>query len=363
MKTKSVVFDLGLLEDFRKEKKLQPFRVKQILHEVFQNQQVVFAEMTTLSKSLREDLEERFNVISLDCETTLEDLETTKFGFKTRDGYMTETVLMYHWNKQEDNEKKLNRITICVSCQIGCPVGCSFCVTGKLWIVRNLRWDEIVSQILYANNFIKKKFGKKEDWTWNKIRNVVYMWMGEPLLNYENVVKSLDFLLDQNKFSLSRRHITISTCGIISGIEKLIEDNISVKLAVSLHAPNQKLREELIPMANTNKLSDLMKVLDKYIEATNNRIFYEYIMIRGITDGFELAEELAKLLRWQLAHLNLIPYNENPAIDYYQESDIKQIREFKKKLENRGVTVTIRDSLWRDVKSACGQLGYDEVAK
>ena len=133
MKTKSVIFDLKILEKFRKEKKLQPFRVKQILHEVFQNQNIDFAEMTSLSKSLRADLDEKIAVISLDCETTLENHETTKFGFKTCDGYMIETVLMFHWNKIVDiSKKKLNRITICVSSQIGCPVGCSFCMTGKM---------------------------------------------------------------------------------------------------------------------------------------------------------------------------------------------------------------------------------------
>ena len=234
-------------------------------------------------------------------------------------------------------------------------MNCLFCVTGKMGIIRNLSWEEMISQVLYANNYIKKRFGKKEDGTLYSVRNVVFMGMGEPLLNYDNVKKSVELMLSQQGLSLSRRHITISTCGIIPGIYKLIEDNIPVKLAISLHAPNQTLRNQLMPIAKTYPLDQLMKAIDDYVVATDNRIFYEYIMIKNMTDSPELAYELADLLRGKLAHVNLIPYNENPAIAL-EETEEKQIWKFKEILEKRGVTVTVRDSLGRDAKGACGQL-------
>lgn len=239
-------------------------------------------------------------------------------------------------------------------------MNCLFCVTGKMGIIRNLTREEMVSQVLYANNYIKKRFGKKEDGTLHSVRNVVFMGMGEPLLNYDNVKKSVELMLSQQGLSLSRRHITISTCGIIPGIYKLIEDNIPVKLAISLHAPNQELRNQLMPIAKTYPLDELMHAIDDYVAATDNRIFYEYIMIKDKTDSPDLAYELADLLRGKLAHVNLIPYNENPAIALEETSE-KQIWKFKEILEKRGVTVTVRDSLGRDAKGACGQLGYEKI--
>jgi 23S rRNA (adenine2503-C2)-methyltransferase len=235
----------------------------------------------------------------------------------------------------------LNRITLCVSSQIGCPINCVFCVTGKLGIKRDLTREEIISQLLFANNLIKKKFGKKDDQTLRAVRNVVFMGMGEPLLNYQNVKKSIEIMLAQaGGLSLGKRHITISTAGIIPGIEQLIKDDIPVKLAISLHAPNQKLREELMPIAKVYTLDKLMKTIDDYVKVSDNRIFYEYIMIKNKTDKPELATQLADLLHGRpvrhggLAHVNLIPYNMNPAIKL-EESDEKTIRAFKEILENK----------------------------
>ncbi len=188
------------------------------------------------------------------------------------------------------------------------------------------------------------------------------MGMWEPLLNYENVKKSIEIMLGQADWlSLSRRHITISTAGIIPWIKQLIVDKIPVKLAISLHAPNQQLRDSIMPVAKSYPLDQLIKTIDEYVRSSDNRIFYEYIMIKNITDKPELAEQLARLLRWKLAHINLIPYNRNPAIRL-EESDQKTIRKFKEILEGLGMTVTIRDSLGRDLKGACGQLGYEKVS-
>ncbi|HOQ78946.1 MAG TPA: 23S rRNA (adenine(2503)-C(2))-methyltransferase RlmN [Candidatus Absconditabacterales bacterium] len=353
-----VIFDEDILLKYAKEHKIQPFRVKQIFYELFKNQNIDWDSMTTLSKDMRKELSNKFDILNLTIDKVLEDEQTTKFSFKTLDGYFIEAVLMYHWSKHVKG--KLNRITLCLSSQVGCPMGCAFCVTGKMGLKRNLTWQEIISQVLYVNNYIKNKFGKKEDGTLRAVRNIVFMGMGEPLLNYDNLKKTIEILLQRERFSLSQRHITISTVGVIDGIKKLIQDKIGVGLAVSLHAPIQNLRETIVPSARVHQIPELMEVLNDYIKATNNRIFYEYIMIKGVTDGEANAKALVKLLKGQLCHVNLIPYNENPLVDF-QETSIKEIQNFKQILEDGGLTVTIRDSMGREVKSACGQLGYSSV--
>ena len=335
--------------------------------------------MTTLSKDLREDLDKEFSVVTLKVDKILEDETSTKIWFQTHDGFMIEAVILYHRHKEVEgrkyNEKgnippstshlprELSRITLCVSSQVWCPMGCLFCVTGKLGFKRNLTRDEMISQIFYANNYIKNKFGKQEDGSLYGVRNVVFMGMGEPLLNYENVKKAIEIMLRQEAgFSLSRRHITISTAGIIPWIRQLIKDEIPVKLAISLHAPNQALRDKLMPIAKAYPLEALNKALSEYVKASDNRIFYEYIMIKNVTDKPELAKELVTMLRKKLAHVNLIPYNTNPAINLI-ESDTAAIQSFKKILEEGGLTVTVRDSLGRSMKWACGQLGYEKLVK
>ncbi len=364
--TKSFILDAGKIQEFTKEHKLQPFRIKQLYQEIFKNQNINFADMTTISKELREDLDKQFSVTTLKVDQIIEDRNTTKIWFETHDGFMIEAVILYH--RQDDkyiknNSPKLNRITLCVSSQVGCPMWCIFCVTWKLGIKRNLGRDEIISQLLFANNHIKKKFGKQEDWTLYGVRNVVFMGMGEPLLNYDNTKKSIEVMLRQEAgFSLSKRHVTISTSGIIPWINQLIKDDIPVQLAISLHAPNQELRDKLMPVAKAYPLAELMKTIDTYVKKFDNRIFYEYIMIKNITDKPELARQLVTLLKHRLAHVNLIPYNNNPAIEL-KESDEATMQAFKKILEEGGITVTIRDSLGRKMKWACGQLGYEKLTQ
>lgn len=362
---KALLRDEIEVNKFAQEIKLQPFKVKQIFFEIFKNQNIEIDQMTTLSKDLREELKTKFDPLSIKMKDMVEDWQTTKFAFETHDWKIIESVIIYHRQKEQhvkDNKAKLNRITLCISSQVWCPMWCSFCVTGKLWFTRNLTRDEIISQILYANNYIKNKFGKKEDWTLFGVRNVVFMWMWEPLANYDNVKKSIEIMLAQDRLSLGRRHITISTVWVVKWIQRMIDDELTVKLAISLHAPNQKLREEIIPVAKWTELGDLMKVIKDYIKATDNRIFYEYIMIKDLTDKPELAMELSKLVKWQLSHINLIPYNENPAMKYFHESPEWNIRKFKEILEKEWVTVTIRDSMWREAKGACGQLGWEKVS-
>ena len=362
---KPALFNEGKLNEWAKERKLQPFKVKQIFFEMYKNQNIERDAMTTLSKDLKSELQKDFVPLAIELVETVEAEDTTKFAFKTKDWNLIEAILMYHWQNEKyvkGNQPKLNRITLCISSQVGCAMKCIFCVTGKLWFKKDLTREEIISQILFANAYVKKRFGKKEDGSNYAVRNVVFMGMGEPLLNYDNMRKSLEIMLAQDRLSLSRRHITISTCGIVPWIDKLIEDKVAVKLAVSLHSPDQELRNQIMPIAKAYPLDQLMEAIDRYVKATDNRIFYEYIMIKDMTDKPELAHGLVKLLKNRLAHLNLIPYNENPAIDL-QESERKTIMKFKDILEAGGITVTVRDSMWREAKWACGQLGYEKVKK
>lgn len=377
------LFDKEYLETYLKEKWIPGFRKKQILHGIFGEHVLDINDITTLSKDLRNTLSEDFHINNFTLEDIVEWPESTKFLFKLPDGKMIETVLMYHWHEKasfKNRQRKilrswtkpkitpethtLNRITICISSQVGCAVGCIFCVTGKLWFKKNLDRSDMIMQIQYANNYIAKKFGKKEDGTRWKVRNVVFMGMGEPMLNYDNMKKSIEYMLDQQALWLSKRHVTISTSGVASAIQQLVDDGVDVRLALSLHAPNQELRKELIPMiAKRRPLEELMTTIDTYVDATWNRLFYEYIMIKDKTDTEEIGHQLGKLLRNRPAHVNLIPYNENPAMPDLVTSDFDVILAFKKTVEKHWVTVTVRDTLWRDVKGACGQLGYEKVKK
>ena len=363
------ILDKEKLEEFRQKEKLQPFRIKQIYQNIFKNSIIDFDEMTDLPKDLREKLKENFYIVSLEATEVLEWEETTKIAFKKKSNWKNlkidtfETVLMFHKNRitgSNQDTTKINRITICVSSQIWCAVWCKFCVTWKLWFIDNLSYNEIIEQLLWSNNYIKKKFWKKEDKTWFKIRNVVFMWMWEPFLNYENVKKAIQIMKDQNALSLSKRHITISTSWIVPWIKKMLEDNLDVMLAISLHSANAKTREEIMPITERYSLDELIKTLDEYVEKTKNRVFYEYIMIKDLTDTIEQAKYLANLLKHRSAHVNLISYNENPVVDY-KTPPVKNILKFKKYLEEHGITVTTRDIMWREIKWACGQLGYEKV--
>jgi len=354
------ILDTKKLEEFRQKHKLQPFRIKQIYHNIFKNSIIDFDDMTDLSKDLRQKLKDEFYIVSLQPVKIQETNDTTKIAFKNKDWHIFETVLMYHYHEKENWEKKLNRITICLSSQIWCAVGCKFCVTWKLGFISNLTDKEILEQILWANNYVKNKFWRKEDKTWYKVRNVVFMGMWEPMLNYDNVKNSILNMLDQKKLSLSKRHITISTSGIVPWIRQMIDDNLDVMLAISLHSANPKTREEIMPITQRYNLDELMKILDEYVEKTWNRVFYEYIMIRDLTDTIQQAKYLVNLLKWRLAHVNLIPYNENPVVDYKTPS-LERILKFKKYLEDNGITATIRTTMWEEIKWACGQLGYEKV--
>jgi 23S rRNA (adenine2503-C2)-methyltransferase len=391
MSQKYSFFDPVALENFRKEHKLEPYRIKQITDAIFKQSIIDFQEMTILSKEMRDLFDAHFEIISLKVSKLVEDDETSKFLFETSTGEILETVLMYHyhdnskklfanneklqhkkmniphqtdeWTNDDDEWQELNRMTLCVSSQVWCAVGCIFCVTGKMWLKKNLHRTEILSQVLYVNNFIRSKLGKKEDNTLHKIRNVVFMGMGEPLMNYPAVRETIWYLTDTKYLWLSRKRVTLSTSGILKPLLEFIDDGLPVSLAFSLHAPTQELREQLIPiMAKVNPLDKLMAALDSYTKKTGNKIFYEYVMIKDRNDMKEVAHEMGKLLQHRDAHLNLIPYNQNPMIEL-EESTPERIKKFKDIVESYKVKVTVRENRGRKANSACGQLGWEKVTE
>ncbi len=289
-----------------------------------------------------------YDSLEVDNEVTSQNGQTTKILFKTADNLLIEAVIMRHLT---------GRNTLCISCQAGCPMACTFCATGKLWLQKNLELHEIVEQVMYA--------AKKLNSEGKTLRNIVFMGMGEPMLNYDVMKQAIEIFTAQKKFDLSNRRVTVSTCGIVPGIEKFTTDFPQTSLAISLHAPNDEIRKSIMPVDHTYDLKKLMTSLDRYVEQTNKRVFYEYIMINGVNDHIALADELWKLLQWRLAHVNFIPYNpwEGTSSDGYSTTPRFIIEKFQKILEKYGVVSTIRATMWDDIDAACGQLARKKQEK
>ncbi len=326
------------------------FRYAQIENAIYKNLVTDFDMIDTLPQSIRDLLKENcsYNSLSLHSEKTDPEGQTTKFLFTTHDGKMIEAVIMRHLS---------GRNTLCVSSQAGCPMACTFCATGKLGLIRNLTFAEIIDQIMWAAHHLAK-----ED---RKLRNIVYMGMGEPLLNYGEVSRSIHIACAQKKLDLSNRRITVSTCGIAPRIIDFARDFPQVSLAVSLHAPNDEARKKIMPVENTYPIDVLMASIEEYVRITNKRVFYEYIMINGVTDRIEYATQLGELLKWKLAHVNFIPYNPGEGTDsngYLPTSKII-IKKFQSTLDNYGIPSTVRHTMGDDIDAACGQLALKEEGK
>lgn len=339
------------------------FRIDQVDHAIFRELVSDFSEITTLPKEVRERFEkEQIPFISLKVKKVIKspDGDTDKILFETNDGKFIESVLMRHEGRK----------TVCVSSQIGCPAGCVFCATGKMGIKRNLETREIVEQVLYWNRLLKQEWVEEnpgEKWPATnpphdfRVRNIVFMGMGEPMFNYENVISAIKVLNDAKKFGIGVRHITVSTVGVIPGIKKLMEEDLNVNLAFSLHAPTEKLRDELVPMNKAYPLKELMKTCDEYTSKTGRRIFYEYVVLKDKNDRAEDAENLGKLLERRLAHVNFIPYNVNPECgDDLKRPETETIRKMQRILETFGVPSTIRMTMGDEMAAACGQLANKE---
>ena len=323
------------LENLMSELGATKFRAKQIHNWIYTKSVSTVDEMTNLSKDFREQLKGIASV----TETKIKVKQTSKDGtlkylVEYPDGECVETVLM-----RFDNRANL---TACVSSQVGCAVNCSFCATGKGGFKRNLDYKEIIEQVLT----IQRDTGLK-------VTNIVFMGQGEPLLNLDNVLKALEIF--NNDFQIGARRITISTSGIIPGINRLAEMDLQSTLAISLHAPNHKLRSEIMPIENRYPLDELKKALLNYVEKTGRRITIEYILIHNFNDTFEVAKELAHWLKDLKCNINLIPYNSVIENDYKKPSS-NDIMKFKYLLEHSGKKVTVRLERGADIDAACGQL-------
>lgn len=337
------IHDEEKIKELFKEQKIANFRYAQIENAIYKNFVTDFNEIQTIPKELREFLNANFyyNSLEVDHMVTSENGQTTKILFKTKSWDLIESVIMRHLT---------GRNTLCVSCQAGCPMACTFCATGKLWLKRNLEFSEIVEQIMFAAKILNDEG--------TILRNVVYMGMGEPFLNYENLKKSIEIACNQKKINLANRRVTVSTCGIVPGIKKFGDDFPQTSLAISIHAPNDEIRKWIMPVDHTYNLDKLMAALDEYVAKTNKRIFYEYIMLNGVNDNIKLAYELGHLLKGKLAHVNFIPYNPGEwagGIDY-KPTPRFIIEKFQKILDEFWVPSTIRATMWDDIDAACGQL-------
>jgi 23S rRNA (adenine2503-C2)-methyltransferase len=336
------------------------FRKEQILHAIFKESKSSFAEVLTLPKDLRAELDASTPLRTLTPLKTLVSAngDTIKWSFLTSKNQPIEAVLMLHSN---------GRRTLCVSCQSGCPVNCSFCWTGAMGFRHNLSSWEIIEQVLVANQWIKENpevlaqietkevFSKGEP----MVTRVVYMGMGEPMINLVEVTKSVKTLMDPRYFGIGQRSITVSTSGYIPMMRTFWGEFPKIGLAISLHAPNQELRAELMPVAKQFKLDALIQVCRDIQKQTKRRATYEYILIDGITDTEECAVQLADLLRGQLAHVNVIPYNPIEGRDFKRPSR-NRVMKFCHILESYGLSATPRVTMGDDIKAACGQLSKHE---
>jgi 23S rRNA (adenine2503-C2)-methyltransferase len=312
------------------------FRLKQAKQAVFGGCVDSWMEVKGLPLPIREALE-RECPLAIDASPIVsETSESVKTLITMQDGARIETVLMKHGD---------GRNTVCVSSQVGCPMGCAFCATGKMGLIRNLTANEIIEQVL----FFARYFTQKNE----RVSGVVFMGMGEPFLNYEAVMEAVHILNDPDAFHIGARKISISTCGIVDGIKKLSDEDIDVNLAISLHAPTDELRKKLMPVAENVSISELFSAINKYIEKKNRKVMFEYLMLDGVNDADECAQQLVTLLKGKLCMVNLIAYNDT---GIFKPSSAKQMQAFKNILERGGIDVTIRHRFGDDIKGACGQL-------
>ena len=312
------------------------FRAKQLYQWMHQKLAAELSEMTNLSKGLRERLEKEYIWTALepvDVKVSSAD-GTRKYLFRLGDGNVIESVLMRYKHGN----------SVCVSSQVGCRMGCRFCASTLDGLERNLRPTEILEQVYR----IQRDTGER-------VANVVVMGSGEPLDNYENVVRFIRLLSAPEGLNISQRNITLSTCGLVPEIRRLAEEGLSVTLALSLHAPNDQVRKTLMPIANRYGLAEVLDACRYYFEQTGRRLTFEYSLVKGVNDNLEEAEALARLIGGHHGHVNLIPVNPIKERDYVQ-SNREAVEAFKRHLEKRGINVTVRREMGRDIGGACGQL-------
>lgn len=333
------------------------YRVDQLWRWLYRDLAADFTAMSNLPQPLRARLaaEASCQPLALVEELVSRDRQTRKALFSLADGETVETVLMLYEQRQ----------TVCISTQVGCAIGCPFCATGRSGFVRNLTAGEIVAQVLHYARRLREETG--EETTAPQVpssssasrrpslTNVVVMGMGEPLANYEATWQALEALNDGRGFALGARHMTLSTAGLVPGIERMSREKLQVGLAVSLHAPTDRLRNRLVPLNRRYPLAELMATCRRYVERTGRRVTFEYALLQGINNSDEQAEQLARLLQGLLCHVNLIPVNPVQGSPY-QPSSRPRAESFRRILQQAGIAATVRLRRGLDIEAGCGQL-------
>ncbi len=326
------------LSDFLVEKGEKKFRAKQIWEWIWKKTITNFEEMNNIPLKIRNFLNENYKFETIEEVSSQDSSDgTIKNAFRLHDGHVVEAVLI----------PSRSRTTVCVSSQVGCNLACRFCATGKLKMQRNLTAAEIFDQVAWANKLSMKIFDRK-------LTNIVYMGMGEPLLNYDNVLSSIERITSEESLAMSPYRITVSTSGITKNIKRLADDNVRFELAVSLHTASNTKRSELMPINETQDLGMLSDAITYFHQKTGKRITYEYLMLKGINDSIPDAIKLAKFCKIAPCKINLIEFN---SIDSeYKKSDMEIMEKFANHLEGYNLIVNIRRSKGKDIDAACGQL-------
>ena len=335
------IYDLTLkeLEDYFISIGDKKFRAVQVYDFLYKKRVKSFDEMNNIGNKVKERLKQDFDMFKIKLVLKQSDKDVSKYLFELSDGGRIESVLMYHDYG----------ISICVSSQIGCNMGCAFCESGRLKKVRDLEAYEIVEQILLIEEDIKKR-----------ISHVVVMGIGEPFDNYDNVMRFIKIINEGKGIDIGSRHITVSTCGLIPGIKKFMNEEGQVNLAISLHAPTDEIRNKIMKVNRVYKIKELIEVIREYIKKTNRRVTFEYILLENVNDSNECAYDLARLLKGINCYVNLIPYNETENIGFKRTKN-EQIMKFYDILKKSSINVTVRREFGSKVDAACGQLRANNI--
>lgn len=341
MDKKKDIRNLKLIEisNFCNNNNLQKFRAKQIWEWLYKKRVISFQEMTSLSKQIRDLLNTHFTLNAVKIHKAERSIDKTiKYSFQLHDKLLVEGVLI----------PSLKRLTACISSQVGCSLACEFCATGTLKLERNLTAAEIYDQVYMLNEEAISNFGKP-------LTNIVYMGMGEPLLNYKAVINSIDLITSDQGLGMSPRRITVSTAGISKMIKKLADDEVKFNLAISLHSASDSKRELLMPINKKINLEELRESVRYFYDKTSNRITYEYILFKDLNDSLEDAQKLTKFARASPCKINLIEYNSVDDLPYEKSSN-RVTDNFIEYLEKQNIIVNLRKSKGKDISAACGQL-------